>query len=450
MELFIRFQFIEPRDWLYMIILLLVLYAAADWFKYKYYSEFERKYFFRALTIKIFGGILVGMVYQYFYGGGDTAMYSFTSNDMYDMFFNYPDIGMKVLTGLPNEWYDTYKQTYSQRSAIMWPYFYTPNEPKESAFLLSKYAFFTKLFVHKSYLSNSVIFSAFSFVGLWLFYQVVLERYPDRRKYLFYAFFCVPSVSFWGSGVLKDCVTLGGMGFVVAGYYRLIVLKKFKWTYILWIVIGAKIIIDIKVYILLALLMPLVVWSLLDFQKLIKNPTLKRLSIPILLVVGGAAGGYAVITFSKKFGKFAVNNVINTAKETQLDLSGKGSYSGTAIKTNAYLALFNGVFRPLPHDIRNPFIAISATENTIVLWLFILVLRRNRFKSIVERFRNDSFLMPALLFIFLFGYMVGFSTPNLGALVRYKIPLLPFLGILIAVFYVRRKPKQTSNQLVLS
>lgn len=432
-------QFLKPHDWIYTAITVLVIYVVGDFLKYKYYNTFEREYFFRALTIKLLSGLSVGLVYQYFYGGGDTYMYHATTNDLYDILLDYPEIGMEILSGYPSEWYDMDRYTYQHKKALAWPALYLPNEPKESAFLTSKYIFYIKILTHKSYMAAACVVSFFSFIGLWLFYQVVLERYPDKKKFLFYAFFTIPSLCFWGSGILKDAITIGGLGFVVAGFYNLFIMRRIKLSYFLWLLVGTKVILDIKVYILLAVLMPLVLWFMLDLQKLIKNKTLKKLSIPVLIIGGAAVGGYAVVTFSKKLGKFAVENVVQTAKATQQDLSGKGSYTGTAIKTNAYLALINGLFRPLPFDAKNPFIGIASIENSLLLYLLIVVLRRNRFSHILKRFGEDTFLLPALIFILLFGYMVGFSTPNLGALVRYKIPILPFYAILIALFYVPRK-----------
>ncbi|MCS7028888.1 MAG: hypothetical protein NZ519_08990 [Bacteroidia bacterium] len=435
-------QFLKAHDWIYAGITVFVIYVIADWFKYKYYNPFEREYFFRALTIKMVSGVSVGLIYQYFYGGGDTYMYHITTNDLYDIMIDYPDIGLEIFSGYPSEWYDLERYTFQHKTALVWPALYLPNEPKEAAFLTSKYVFYVKLLTHKSYMAAACVVSFFSFIGMWLFYQVMLERYPEKKKFLFYVFFAIPSLCFWGSGILKDSITIGGVGFVVAGFYRLLILRKFKLVYILWIIVGAKVIIDIKVYILLALMLPLVLWFMLDLRNLIRNALLRKLSIPVLAAVGLAIGAYSVATFSEKFGKFAVKNVVETAKATQFDMSEKGSQGGTSIKTNAYLALFNGLFRPLPFDIKNPFIAIAAVENTLLLYLLIVVLRRNKFSDILKRFAEDTFLLPALIFIILFGYMVGFSTPNLGALVRYKIPILPFYGVLIALFYVPRMRKQ--------
>ncbi|MCS7076915.1 MAG: hypothetical protein NZ455_09420 [Bacteroidia bacterium] len=434
-------QFLKPHDWIYTAITVFVIYAIADWFKYKYYNAFEREYFFRALTIKLVSGISVGIIYQYFYGGGDTYIYHITTNDFYDIFIDYPDIGLEIFSGYPSEWYDMERYTFQHKRALAWPALYLPNEPKESAFLTSKYVFYVKLLTHKSYMAASCGVSFFSFIGMWLFYQVTLERYPEKKKFLFYAFFAIPSLCFWGSGILKDSITIGGVGFVVAGFYRLFILRKFKFIYVLWLIVGTKVMLDIKVYILLALILPLTLWFMLDLRTFIKNPILRRLSVPVLIIIGAAVGGYAVVTFSKKFGKFAVKNVLETAKATQYDLSEKGSAGGTSIKTNTYLALFNGLFRPLPFDVKNPFIGIASIENSLLLYLLIVVLRRNKFSYLVKQFGQDTFLLPALIFIILFGYMVGFSTPNLGALVRYKIPILPFYGILIALFYVNRVKK---------
>ena len=56
---------------------------------------------------------------------------------------------------------------------------------------------------------------------------------------------------------------------------------------------------------------------------------------------------------------------------------------------------------------------------------------------------KDPMLIFAFSFIIIFGFGVGLASANFGALVRYKIPLLPlFVAGLIVLF---EKHKTTKN-----
>ena len=49
-------------------------------------------------------------------------------------------------------------------------------------------------------------------------------------------------------------------------------------------------------------------------------------------------------------------------------------------------------------------------------------------------------------FSIIFGFAVGFTAYNFGALVRYKIPCLPTVGILLAALYSLRAEKNDKEE----
>ena len=56
---------------------------------------------------------------------------------------------------------------------------------------------------------------------------------------------------------------------------------------------------------------------------------------------------------------------------------------------------------------------------------------------------NDSFLLMCVVFAIFFGFAVGFSSYNFGALSRYKIPCVPFF--VAALFIIRYKYKEAKQ-----
>ena len=81
---------------------------------------------------------------------------------------------------------------------------------------------------------------------------------------------------------------------------------------------------------------------------------------------------------------------------------------------------------------------LSGLENTFLLVVTLMFLLRYPVFFFRTLFK-DPLLMFALVFSVTFAYSVGLSTSNFGALVRFKIPLLPFFVSMLLVMYRMRK-----------
>ena len=80
----------------------------------------------------------------------------------------------------------------------------------------------------------------------------------------------------------------------------------------------------------------------------------------------------------------------------------------------------------------------KSIKNAVINLLSILVLFTGlgRFLKFVG---SDPFFLFGLLFTLLLGFGIGLSTANFGALVRYKIPFMPFYLFIILVARKRVK-----------
>jgi hypothetical protein len=86
------------------------------------------------------------------------------------------------------------------------------------------------------------------------------------------------------------------------------------------------------------------------------------------------------------------------------------------------MALVNATFRPYPWKIRSPFMALSGLENIMILLLLVLA----AFKFQPDVLRNPIFWV-SISFALVIMVLTGLVTPVVGAIVRYKVPALPFL-----------------------
>ena len=69
---------------------------------------------------------------------------------------------------------------------------------------------------------------------------------------------------------------------------------------------------------------------------------------------------------------------------------------------------------------------VSALENAYILYLTVMILLRMPFRRITQIIGSNQLLVFSLLFAVFFSFSVGLTTSNFGALVRYRIPSLPF------------------------
>jgi hypothetical protein len=85
-------------------------------------------------------------------------------------------------------------------------------------------------------------------------------------------------------------------------------------------------------------------------------------------------------------------------------------------------ALSLSIIRPYPSDVRHLLSLAAAVEINLLLLLFLAFLFWRK---------SDSKISPALLFCLFFSFgllmMIGYSVNNLGAIVRYRSIVLPFL-----------------------
>ncbi len=109
--------------------------------------------------------------------------------------------------------------------------------------------------------------------------------------------------------------------------------------------------------------------------------------------------------------------------------------SGLDIVKKAPIGFINTTFRPHPLEWKDPLKALAGIENIGLLLLLIFALIKTK------RPNSDqlNFLLFSFSFVVIFYAAIGLSTPVLGALVRYKIPALPFIGASIILLL---SPKQ--------
>lgn len=97
-------------------------------------------------------------------------------------------------------------------------------------------------------------------------------------------------------------------------------------------------------------------------------------------------------------------------------------------------ACFNAFFRPFPWDIHAALVVFPAFENLLLATLILLLIFFHRKPG-----NGFHWVMAGFSFCFVLFVIIGMTTPVMGALVRYKVPGLPFLLVFILFLYDKEK-----------
>jgi hypothetical protein len=443
---YIYFQWWE---WLLIPALILVVYMIGNGVVAKHKNDIRYQYLKTGLLLKMFGGLFFGMIYIFYYGGGDTTSYYSSAIPLVHLFYEDPIAYFKAMFSQPNleQYGGSAGQYYNAvyfNSKTGFPVGYIMSDAK--TFIVSKLTSLLMIPVGKSYFATTVLLSAISYIPLWKLYLTLSEEFKVTSKRFAYVILLIPSVLFWGSGIMKDTYTFGATCVAVFTFYR-IVKRQGLWKNILYFIIACYIIILIKPYVLNVLIPTLGLWIFMVIIKGIKNSLVRFVVLPIVFV-GALGGSYFVLkTLGSSMDKFSLDNAVKTTLITQDDLSRENQYGGNYFNIGELdgtipnmvskfpIATTAGLFRPFLYEARSPVMVLSALENFALLIFSVIILFKFKISQIWNVMLRHEILFFFLSFSLLFAFMIGLTTPNFGALVRFKIPLIPFFVAWLYIIY---------------
>jgi hypothetical protein len=142
--------------------------------------------------------------------------------------------------------------------------------------------------------------------------------------------------------------------------------------------------------------------------------------------------------------------MLETAVVTQQDLKRDyyegnsfdiGDFEPTAVGVSSKFpaATAAGLYRPYIWESNNVAMLLSGIENFFILLLTVLVLVTIKRRVIVSMIADNPIILYSFIFSILFAFMIGLTTSNFGALVRFKIPLIPLYMASIMVILGQTK-----------
>lgn len=395
----------------------------------------NRKYFFPALTVKIIGALALGFIYQFYYDGGDTFnFHTHGSRHVWQAFVDHPVKGVKLLINKDGD----YTGVYEYASKI--PFFRDP-----TSYMVIRIAAIFDLFTFSAYSATAVLFAAFSFIGSWM----LLLTFYKLKKHLSFpiaiATLFIPSVVFWGSGLLKDTITITCLGIATYIIFKIVMDRKASFLSLVLLVISLYTLFKVKIYILLIFIPSIILWFFLYNFLNIQSKVTRILIAPFVISIALISGYYATLNAVADNTKYAFDSIAKTAQVTAYDIrfwTGKDAGSGytlgeldgswSSMVRLAPQAINVSLFRPYLWEVKNPLMLMAALESVFLLFYTVYVIYGSRRKILSAL--KDPAIVFCLTFSLVFAFAVGVSTFNFGTLMRYKIPLMPFY--LIALIFI--------------
>ncbi len=389
--------------------------------------------------IKSIAGILFGYFYSLYGHGGDTFTFFETSLKITSLISEDPVRYIKAVTGLGDQsdlqvFYAGLKGWYTYE-----PYF------NDSRTIIRINALIGLLSFGKYYV-HSVFFSFLSFtgsIGLFRFFSNMSEIPPSK---LLLPAFLIPSVLFWMSGANKEGILSLVMGLTLY-QYSLILKRDDKIYHMILFFILCLMFVHIKAY-LLVMLLPALVAMAWSSRNLHARSWLKYslvyigffAGISLASVVLERADAFQVL-HSKRYNFEALAAAAPEDSRSYYDAVDFEPEPASVLKASlpAFIATLT---RPTVTDAKGIKGWLVVIEGVLIL-LFVVygLIRFNKLSLNL----NSNLFWFCIFFVVSNYVLIGLTTPVLGAIVRYKAPILPFLILIPVILSTRGYEDRSYN-----
>lgn len=376
-------------------------------------------------VLKIMAGTALWAVYTYAYPDRSTAdifKYFDDSKVLYDALWTAPGDFIRMLTGIANDspWFD--KQYYGVMNN--WVRQFENNVYNDSHTMI-RFNAVLRLFSFGEYHVHTVFACVVSTTGLVALYRAVHPLLSGVSRGLMPAIFLWPSVLFWSSGVLKESLLVFGLGMFLLG----IIGKwpdRLAWRPMTAFLLGLFIMLVVKFYVLLCLLPGLLAWSWAQARPgraLWQSAVVHALALVGVLLSGSLVPGYGILELLavKQKDFLGMATEVHSGSLVHLPVLEPTLWS---LITNAPYALYISFLSPFLVLGNGALALMGAAENVLMLLVPVIAWRYAKPWSAVDK----PTLWFFLSFIVLLALLIGFTVPVVGALVRYRVPMLPFIS----------------------
>lgn len=346
-------------------------------------------------------------------------------SSVYDSPANFAQLFFEV--DIDNEYFfDNYLQHMNN-----WDRMYDTNVYNDSRTIIKFNAVF-RFFSFGQFHVHSLFFCFLSLIGTVALYRVAKKLFKSGQGILVVLMFLLPSVLLWSSGVLKESILIFALGLLFLSLDHILHYKQ-RGIPILTVLLTLLLMVYIKFYVLVAFIPAIVCYVAAHYVPWKKWKTY----VPLLLLFG------VIALFSKHIPPHMDFVKILEGKQEDFVRLANFQDAGSKFELTDIDQSFWGITKVIPEGIVNCFIrplpwransALSVPavfENLFILSLLIIGIIQLARRRVTIAEEHSNFLWFSIVFVFLLFAIVGVTTPVAGALVRYKVPALPFLMIVL-------------------
>lgn len=390
-------------------------------------------------VLKVVAGTALWAVYSFIYPDrltADVFKYFDDSAVMYNALFEKPMDYLKMVTGLGNDTPYFTERYY----AVMnnWIRQFENNIYNDSHTMIRLNAVL-RLFSFGQYHVHTVFACFLSTAGLVALFRTFAPMVRGMERGLMVGVFLWPSMLFWSSGVLKESLLVFGLGLFILGALGLPT-RPDRWRAVLATLIGLSIMLIVKFYVLFCLIPGLL--ALLWHRRsggnaLLKSLTVHSIALLAVLFSGVIIPGYDVLELLtlKQHDFIGMATAVQSGSFVPLPRLEPNMWS---FIQGVPHALYMTFLSPFSSFTNGPLGMVAAVENSLLVLLPIIALRYRRNWKAVDK----AAILFTLSFILFLSVLIGLTVPVIGALVRYRIPLLPFLSLaMLLMIDARRLPR---------
>lgn len=285
----------------------------------------------------------------------------------------------------------------------------------------TRFMILCNVFTMGSEYANVIFYNVIYFLGQLALLKSLMHFQPNKKWIYISLIFFLPGTAFWCSGIHKDGFVLAAFGMVA---WSTINYTKHKSSYsILLLVLSLLGLLAIRYFYFLCFLPPYLLWLFFPTGKNV----IRSFGITYSIALGLFLNSHQINSSIRPM-ELVINKQIEFFKSKGYSdmLTPKLEHNATSFLQNTDVALSHIFIEPIPKLNKRLKYAITAMDSALVLilLLFSIFYIRKDFTLNAYYWLLVCFSLSILLFI-------GYTIPNLGALVRYKSPfiLLLLLGI---------------------
>lgn len=443
------------KYWEYMLSLLYLLYFYLYFTRHKNMrlkEAPEYRYYILGLMAKMLGGLAFSLVYFYYYQGGDALTFFLGGVAMRNLALIDPIEYLRQMLG-DNSFQSWSAYTYETAKPFKYVFF------DDRTFAVIRASSVLALLTFNSFLISNLMIASLSYFGIWACYRTYVSYFPQLAGKLAIGFLYMPSSIFWGSAILKDTFTFSAVCWWVHSIDELFFKRRGAVSMWFAVIVSTLVMIAMKPYIFMIMFPMTILWLMYFRVVRLRNALVKFVIVPLAAVLVISISFFVLMRLGSSLDKFALDGALETIQVTQGDMVNATRYgtnsfdvgqidgSWISVLSKFPVATNAALFRPYIWESNNFVMALSGLENLWVLGLSLYTLYVAGPRFFIRASLGIPILMMSISFALFFAFMVGVTTPNFGALVRFKIPMVPFyISSLFIIIYLAKLKRKRLNQ----